>query len=190
MAASLMVKRSSVGNTFELQSPHPPFHSTHRTVYATLGIDSVAEVVTDNLIPLIVCNKKDVAKLLSMTSKMKCLTHIVYTNDLVGPDEKFDIPTSKKIKIISFESFVLSGDVKAYPPTPPDPQAVAVVMYTSGSTGKPKGVIINQAQIVAVVGAAEISLGIQKGSDVYLGYLPLAHIMEMMSEMVMVRGPC
>jgi long-chain acyl-CoA synthetase len=171
----------------ELISFRLPSFNSDSTVYATLGVDAVVEVVTDNLIPVIVCNKKDVSKLVSRLDKMKCLTHIVYTNDLVGPDESVEIPKqNKQVKIVSFEDFVASGDTSAYPPTPPEPETVAVVMYTSGSTGKPKGVIINHAQIVATCGSGDIALGIEKGKDVYIAYLPLAHIMELMAQFAMV----
>lgn len=54
-------------------------------------------------------------------------------------------------------------------------------MYTSGSTGKPKGVVITHQQVVAGVASGDICLDIQPGS-VYLAYLPLAHIMELMAE--------
>lgn len=63
-------------------------------------------------------------------------------------------------------------------------------MYTSGSTGKPKGVIITHRQVVAVCAAAEVALGIRRGQDVYLAYLPLAHIMELMAEFVMLTQGC
>ena len=159
------------------------------TVYATLGIDAVVDVVTDNHVPLLVCNRKDVGKLVLKLGKMKCLTHIVYSNDLCAPEDlAAPLPTSKHVKIVSFEEFVASGDTAAYPPTPPTPQTVAIAMATSGSTGKPKSVIINHAQVTAVVGAADIALGIEKGKDVYLAYLPLAHIMELMAEFVMVSA--
>lgn len=125
---------------------------TVTTVYATLGMDAVVEAVVDNSIPLIVCNKAHVLKLLDKASKMPTLTHIVYTSDLVSPDDgdastKFPAKQGK-IKIVAFEEFCASGDVKAYPPTPPKADTCAVVMYTSGSTGKPKGVIITHRQYV------------------------------------------
>lgn len=59
---------------------------------------------------------------------------------------------------------------------------MAVLMYTSGSTGKPKGVIITHGQLAAAVASGEVCLGIEAGS-VYLAYLPLAHIMELMAEL-------
>ena len=43
------------------------------------------------------------------------------------------------IAIISFEEIIKIGQQKLLPPTPPEPDSMAVVMYTSGSTGKPKG---------------------------------------------------
>ena len=50
--------------------------------------------------------------------------------------------------------------------------------------------MINHAQIVACCAAAEVSLAVEPGKDVYLGYLPLAHIMELMAEFMMVAVGC
>jgi long-chain acyl-CoA synthetase len=58
--------------------------------------------------------------------------------------------------------------------------------FFAGSTGKPKGVVITHRSIVGACSAGDIELKIQKGEDIYLGYLPMAHIMELMAEFVMV----
>ena len=160
------------------------------TVYATLGIDAVVEAVKDNAIRAIVCNQKDVASVAEMCSKMPTLSVIIYTDDLVVPGTTFTPPTVKNVKIVSFQDFCESGNVQAYPPTPPTADTCAVVMYTSGSTGKPKGVIITHRQVVSIVAAAEVALTIRQGNDVYLAYLPLAHIMELMAEFVMITQGC
>jgi long-chain acyl-CoA synthetase len=103
------------------------------TVYATLGIEAVIEAIEDNMIPVVVCNKKDVNKLVQDIKKMPSLKYIVYTNDLVAPTDKITLPSAPKgVKIVSFDDFCASGDVKAYPPTPPKSDTCAVVMYTSG----------------------------------------------------------
>lgn len=70
---------------------------------------------------------------------MPSLKAIVYTNDLIGKDDKTEIPDAPRgMKIFSFDEFVESGDTSKYPISPPTPETTAVVMYTSGSTGKPK----------------------------------------------------
>lgn len=162
------------------------------TAYATLGPDAVAEAVKDNSIPVLVCNKKDVAGLVEKCRGMPSLKYIVYTNDLVAPDDTSEIPKNppRGLTILSFQAFIESGNTTAYPPTPPSADSCAVIMYTSGSTGKPKGVVITHSQIVAMIAAGEIALGIHPGEDVYLAYLPLAHIMELMAEFIMLSDGC
>lgn len=160
------------------------------TIYATLGIDAVVDAVNDNQIPVILCNKVNVSKLLDKIGKMKSLKTIVYTNDLVPKDDKTEIPKAPSgIKVISFDDYVASGDVDAYPLTPPSPETTAVVMYTSGSTGKPKGVIIKHKAIIACGSSADVILAPTVGER-YLAYLPLAHIMELMIEFVMLSSGC
>lgn len=154
------------------------------TIYATLGMEAVTDAIQDGVITAIVCNKRNVASILDNLAKTPTLKTIIYTSECIAADETVTLPSAPPgIKLISFEDFVKSGDTAAYPPTPPTPSTMAVLMYTSGSTGKPKGVVLTHAQVIACVAAAKISLGIEAG-DVYLGYLPLAHIMELMAEFI------
>ncbi len=158
------------------------------TIYATLGMDAVVTAIQDGKISAILCNKKDVKKVLSKSADVPSLKTIIYTSDMVADGDKVDLGTIPKgIKVVSFEDFVAGGDVKAFPPTPPKPSSMAVLMYTSGSTGKPKGVVITHAQCTSA--AAALSEGIILPTDIYLGYLPLAHIMELLAEIsVIVNG--
>jgi long-chain acyl-CoA synthetase len=58
-------------------------------------------------------------------------------------------------------------------------------MYTSGSTGDPKGVMIQQKTLVAQMASVYRQfkqLFGDAGAEVYLGYLPLAHILELVAE--------
>lgn len=153
------------------------------TVYATLGIDAVGEAVVDNSISVIVCNKVNVKYLVESSKTMPCLKTIVYTSDLIGKDMEVEMPANvpSGLTVISFEDFVESGDTDKYPVRPPSPEMAAVVMYTSGSTGKPKGVVIKHSAILGGVAAAETRIKLHENVS-YLGYLPLAHIMELMYE--------
>jgi len=152
------------------------------TIYSTLGMDAVVEAVNEGIIRGIVCNFSHVEVLAKRIGEMPTLKTIVYTSDMMSPDYKFVLPEAEGVEIISFEDFTARGDVKAYPPTPPTPASTAVVMYTSGSTGKPKGVILTHTNVVAAVAAVSELLHVNEGTEQYLAYLPLAHIMEFTAE--------
>ncbi len=49
-------------------------------------------------------------------------------------------------------------------------------MYTSGSTGTPKGVVILHSNIISMAAAIKEYIEL-RDNDLYLSYLPLAHIL-------------
>lgn len=152
------------------------------TIYATLGIDAVVDAINDGIVNAIVCNKRNVGLLLSKIKEMPTLKTIIYTSSMIAPDEAIDIPDAPRgVNIISLEDFIASGDTDKYPSTPPKPDTTAVIMYTSGSTGKAKGVVITHGNIVSCGASLDEYLKTYD-DDVYIAYLPLAHIMELMAE--------
>lgn len=160
------------------------------TVYATLGIDGVVDSVNSCVISAVLCNFSNVETLVKNKDKMPSLKTIIYTSDLMAPDYKFVVPSVKGVQVISFEDFVESGDTAAFPPTPPTPASTAVIMFTSGSTGKPKGVVLSHSNICTNIAAFKDGFPSGSSTDVYVGYLPLAHIFELFMEFTFFSMGC
>ena len=55
--------------------------------------------------------------------------------------------------------------------------SVYCLCYTSGTTGTPKGALIGSSQLAQVLGNFE-ERQVLYNEDIYISYLPLAHVME------------
>lgn len=156
------------------------------TVYATLGIDAVCDAVNEGNAVALLCNRTNVEKVGEKKSKMPSLKYVIYTDDMVYPENKTNKPSAPGLEVLSVQEVIDKGKANPAAPTPPKPDSMAVIMYTSGSTGKPKGVLIKHKSMLAfVTGVADHFVGSGKavlGQELYSAFLPLAHIFELGAE--------
>ncbi|KAH9314266.1 hypothetical protein KI387_022893, partial [Taxus chinensis] len=144
-------------------------------LYDTLGPDAVQYIVNHADIAAVFCLQENLKMLLSFLSKLPSLRLIV----VVGGSEEFmpSLPSNEGIEIISYSKLLDQGRSNLQPFRPPMPEDVATICYTSGTTGTPKGAILSHANLIANVAGSTLSIKLYP-TDVYISYLPLAHIYE------------
>ncbi|KAF5952228.1 hypothetical protein HYC85_010172 [Camellia sinensis] len=128
-------------------------------LYDTLGPDAVKYIVNHADIQAIFCVPET-------------LTSVVG-----GIDEHLpSLPTSG-VKLTSYSMLLSQGRSNLQPLCPPKPEDAATICYTSGTTGTPKGVVLTHGNFIANAAGSSYAIKFYS-SDIYISYLPLAHIFE------------
>ncbi len=161
-------------------------NATVVTVYSTLGEEGVQHGVSQTRASIIVCDAKLLKVLLAVAPACPALRHVI----TIG-----EVPAALTARLppgciaTTMDAVLALGRANPCAPSPPAPTDTAVIMYTSGTTGPPKGVVLNHANVCASM-AGLVQAARFTAADVYLAYLPLAHIMELTSECVMFALGC
>lgn len=85
--------------------------------------------------------------------------------------------------LVPFSDVIKMGNESKTTPIPPKGNDTAIIMYTSGSTGVPKGVLLSHKNILTTLKAFCDAVEIRP-DDIFLGFLPLAHVFELLAESV------
>ncbi|RCV37262.1 hypothetical protein SEVIR_8G050100v4 [Setaria viridis] len=154
------------------------------TIYSSLGEGALCHSLNETEVTTVVCGRKELKKLVDISGQLDTVKHVIYINEEgvsteVSLAEKCTSWTIKSFEEV--ESLGLERPVEANLPLPSD---TAVIMYTSGSTGMPKGVMMSHRNVLAVVSAVMTIVPYLGKKDVYLAYLPLAHILELAAEAI------
>ncbi|XP_058238791.1 long-chain-fatty-acid--CoA ligase 4b [Hemibagrus wyckioides] len=160
------------------------------TLYATLGEDAVTFGLNQCGATHLITSKELLeTKLKVVLPDVVGLKHVIYAGS--GGVSIQDYP--KSLSIHSLQEVMelgnkpenLNGQFDA-----PSPSDLAVVMYTSGSTGHPKGVMMHHSNLIAgMAGQCQRIPGLGP-EDTYVGYLPLAHVLELTAEMSCLSHGC
>lgn len=82
-----------------------------------------------------------------------------------------------------FKAVVQRGKNSSQQADSPKTDDTAIIMYTSGSTGVPKGVLLSHRNMIATLKSFSDAVEIYE-DDIFLGFLPLAHVFELLTESV------
>ncbi|NXC88883.1 ACSL4 ligase, partial [Cercotrichas coryphoeus] len=160
------------------------------TLYATLGEEAVTYGLNECGASYLVTSAELLeSKLKTALPQVSCLKHIIYVDTKMV--NKSEYP--ENVEIHSMQAVKELGakpENSSIPPSRPVPTDLALVMYTSGSTGRPKGVMMMHKNLIAgMTGQCERIPGLGP-KDTYIGYLPLAHVLELTAEVSCITYGC
>ena len=163
------------------------------TVYTNLGDDGIAYCINQMQVTTVITSSTLIEKISSNIKQLPTVTDIIYFENPL--DRKAIESPTDGVDVISFNQLVNIGSKSSHALSPPNPEDIAVIMYTSGSTGNPKGVMLTHSNMVSALQALIPSVAktieqegvsaAELGDGSYIGYLPLAHVLEMLAEHVM-----
>ncbi|PUZ43684.1 hypothetical protein GQ55_8G027800 [Panicum hallii var. hallii] len=153
-------------------------------LYDTLGPDAVQFIVNHATVEVIFCVPQTLSILLSFLAQMPCVRLIVVVG---GDDAKMpSTPVTTGVEIITYSRLLIQGKSSPQPFRPPKPEDVATICYTSGTTGTPKGAVLSHGNFIANVAGSSLNIKFYP-SDVYISYLPLAHIYERVNQVALLH---
>ncbi|XP_030974963.1 long chain acyl-CoA synthetase 6, peroxisomal-like isoform X1 [Quercus lobata] len=152
-------------------------------LYDTLGPDAVKFIVNHASVQVIFCVPQTLNSLLSFLSDIPTVRLIVVVGGI--DDQIPSLPSTTGVQVVTYSKLLSQGRSNLQPFCPPKPDDVATICYTSGTTGTPKGAILTHGNLIANVAGTSLSVKFLS-SDVYISYLPLAHIYERVNQIATV----
>ena len=167
------------------------YSATIVTIYDTLGDIAIEFIINQTQLKTIIIESNVLAKMTRIIKegKAKTVKNLIVVNGEDDP-ESMDELKNLGINLYTFEEVCEKGRKEGSDDMiiPPKPDDICTVCYTSGTTGYPKGAMVSHGALLVTSDCmGHTGYSFQEG-DVYLSYLPYAHIMETLIMAVLISG--
>ena len=170
-------------------------HANDRTIvaiYDTLGEQAVEYIFKQTKLETILIEASNLPKILKLIKEKRGnkLKNLIVMD---SEDEPIIIQELKSlgINIYTFDEIIETGKTKGknIVLTPAKPESICSICYTSGTTGIPKGAMITHEALESTIDCMDHTGFEYLKEDVYLSYLPYAHMMEtLIFTLIMTHG--
>uniref|UniRef100_A0A5B6Z3S2 Long-chain-fatty-acid--CoA ligase n=1 Tax=Davidia involucrata TaxID=16924 RepID=A0A5B6Z3S2_DAVIN len=154
-------------------------------LYDTLGAGAVEFIICHAEVTIAFVEEKKIPEVLKTFPNTTKYLRTIVSFGKVTPEQREEVERFG-LTIYSWNEFLLLGVDKQFDLPVKKKSDICTIMYTSGTTGDPKGVMISNNSIVTLVAGVKCLLdSVNEGlnvKDVYLSYLPLAHVFDRVIE--------
>ncbi|PSS11314.1 Long chain acyl-CoA synthetase [Actinidia chinensis var. chinensis] len=154
-------------------------------LYDTLGAGAIEFIICHAEVKIAFVEEKKIPEVLKTLPNTTKYLRTIVSFGKVNPEQREEVQKFG-LAIYSWDEFLLLGDNKQYDLPVKAKSDICTIMYTSGTTGDPKGVMISNNSIVTLIAGVKcllerVNVPLTE-KDVYLSYLPLAHIFDRVIE--------
>ncbi|WOL02121.1 long chain acyl-CoA synthetase 4 [Canna indica] len=158
-------------------------------LYDTLGAGAIEFIICHAEVQIVFVEEKKIVEVLKTFPTTTKYLRTIVSFGKVTPEQKEEVEKSG-LSIHSWDEFKLLGNNQQFDLPEIKSTDICTIMYTSGTTGDPKGVMMSNDSIVKFIAGADVLLSsasteLYEG-DVYLSYLPLAHMFDRVIEELLI----
>ncbi|KAJ0986188.1 hypothetical protein J5N97_004544 [Dioscorea zingiberensis] len=154
-------------------------------LYDTLGAGAVEFIICHAEIEVTFVEEKKIDEVLKTLPNSSKFLKTLVSFGKVTPEQRGEVDKFG-LAVYSWDEFLLLGNDHQFDLPINKKSDICTIMYTSGTTGDPKGVLISNESITTLISGVVRLLDCVNeqlsDKDVYISYLPLAHIFDRVIE--------